>query len=399
VDGTGRPVNHCFYPHPAAMTADQGSMDEPADYKELVNTAEYSQQEGEEAAASKSPGPMALIDFKIWESGRVDMKKLNQLLRSAISHALWDAVLEYKILPSPLCRMGDDEEESSDDEEESNDDKEKSYDDGDGGNDKSFLLNEQMEHQQQKVETPHEADKLSLKQLSQEAVLAYGSVLGSVSEHLLPKIVIEGRTIEARTTEEAAEAALSLPRSKPLDDFESGRRGRLTTAYETTVWDWFRQGLELGAPSYHEHSVQLFAKPNLADLLEELLALAQAVLPDFDLRTFEKVEGRSFYSPRLEMETNRCNSREGGSSKPEFIVVGRSLRMWKACVGSDGGAELGHLRSKFCKQFQTFPPLLIPPSARMSTGEGPAGVAGAGMAFLSYLKFFLLLLVTFRRHF
>ena len=374
MDGTGCPVKHCSYPHPAEQ---EDSAEERIDYSELITTEEYSVKEGETEPASKSPGPMALIHFKVWESGRIDMKKLNQLLRSGISHALWDAVLEYKILPSPLCsKQEEDFEETNANmdtpEEEQKDEAE-----------------EEVEDRQEDKNS-----RLSLKRLSQEAVLAYGSVLGtaatSTAVPLIPQIVLEGR----RGAEMASEA-LSLPlllRPPLVDDFEAGRRGRLTAAYHATLWDWTRLGRSLGAPAYQEHAVQLYAKPNLSSLLEELLAVVQSILPDFDLRTFQKTYESATQStaflPRLEQPEVTAATFGGGqsSSDLEFIVVGRSLRLWKASVEmgttADSWAELGHLRSKFSKQFQNFPPLLV--SQFKPGAEGQQLVASAGRTFFNF---------------
>ena len=367
-------MKHCSYPHPAEQ---EDSAEERIDYSELITTEEYSVKEGETEPASKSPGPMALIHFKVWESGRIDMKKLNQLLRSGISHALWDAVLEYKILPSPLCsKQEEDFEETNANmdtpEEEQKDEAE-----------------EEVEDRQEDKNS-----RLSLKRLSQEAVLAYGSVLGtaatSTAVPLIPQIVLEGR----RGAEMASEA-LSLPlllRPPLVDDFEAGRRGRLTAAYHATLWDWTRLGRSLGAPAYQEHAVQLYAKPNLSSLLEELLAVVQSILPDFDLRTFQKTYESATQStaflPRLEQPEVTAATFGGGqsSSDLEFIVVGRSLRLWKASVEmgttADSWAELGHLRSKFSKQFQNFPPLLV--SQFKPGAEGQQLVASAGRTFFNF---------------
>jgi hypothetical protein len=308
---------------------------------------------------------MALIHFNIWESGRVDRKKLKQLLRSAISQSLWDAVLEFKILPSPLCHKLQEEEEEKE---------------GDECNDSRQDIEDEtvrrLSENEEEVKVEHK--KLTLKRLSQEAVLAYGSVLG-VSP--LPQIVVEGGRPEA-----AAEA-LTLPRSRPLDDYEAGRRGRLATAFQRTVWDWTRLGQELGAPAYQEHSVLLFAKPSLADLREELLALIHAVLPDLDLRMFQK-RGSTAYLPRTE------SGLYGGDwpDQEDCVVVGRSLRMWKACVGPDNWTELSHFRSKFSKQFQTFPSLLISQAKSAAESEAVAIGTNTGTGTVNNLFLFFFFL-------
>lgn len=48
------------------------------------------------------PTPQALIEFKIWKQGRVNVESLTQKLRAAVRHAVWDLVTEYKLLPTVL---------------------------------------------------------------------------------------------------------------------------------------------------------------------------------------------------------------------------------------------------------------------------------------------------------
>ncbi|XP_048511777.1 KICSTOR complex protein SZT2-like isoform X2 [Athalia rosae] len=46
--------------------------------------------------------PDALIEFRIWKQGRVNLESLTQKLRAAVRHATWDLVTEYKLLPTVL---------------------------------------------------------------------------------------------------------------------------------------------------------------------------------------------------------------------------------------------------------------------------------------------------------
>lgn len=52
-----------------------------------------------------SLGPMALVQFQIWEKGIVDIKQLGEKLGSALRHALWDLVMEYRLLTAPIAEM------------------------------------------------------------------------------------------------------------------------------------------------------------------------------------------------------------------------------------------------------------------------------------------------------
>lgn len=45
------------------------------------------------------------MEFRIWERGHINLETLKEKLEDAIGHALWDLVLEYRLLPFPLCTM------------------------------------------------------------------------------------------------------------------------------------------------------------------------------------------------------------------------------------------------------------------------------------------------------
>ncbi|XP_043599602.1 KICSTOR complex protein SZT2-like isoform X2 [Bombus pyrosoma] len=63
------------------------------DFKSIVSTSIYDQ------SSAESP---PLIEFKIWKQGRVNLESLLQKLCSAVKHAIWDLVTEYKFLLTPL---------------------------------------------------------------------------------------------------------------------------------------------------------------------------------------------------------------------------------------------------------------------------------------------------------
>ncbi|XP_076387408.1 KICSTOR complex protein SZT2 isoform X2 [Megachile rotundata] len=63
------------------------------DFENIVSTSVFDKDSGE------SP---PLIEFKIWKQGRVNLETLGQKLRSAVKHAIWDLITEYKFLSTPL---------------------------------------------------------------------------------------------------------------------------------------------------------------------------------------------------------------------------------------------------------------------------------------------------------
>ncbi|XP_053983197.1 KICSTOR complex protein SZT2-like [Hylaeus volcanicus] len=63
------------------------------DFEYIVSTSLY------DKSSTKS---LPLIEFRIWKQGRVNLESLLQKLCSAVKHAIWDLVTEYKFLSTPL---------------------------------------------------------------------------------------------------------------------------------------------------------------------------------------------------------------------------------------------------------------------------------------------------------
>ncbi|KAG0714062.1 KICSTOR complex protein SZT2 [Chionoecetes opilio] len=66
------------------------------DFEAIIHTQEY------QPSPTKSPGPMAMLQFKVWESGRVDLAEVRRYLVDSIRHALWDVNTEYCLLTAPI---------------------------------------------------------------------------------------------------------------------------------------------------------------------------------------------------------------------------------------------------------------------------------------------------------
>ena len=104
VDGQGNPVSNLEWPRPITFVKMDGGVGPSSlnDFDEFISTNLF-----EKAPERKGPGPMAVMEFRIWERGHINLDVLKEKLESAIQHALWDVVLEYRLLPFPLCAMTD----------------------------------------------------------------------------------------------------------------------------------------------------------------------------------------------------------------------------------------------------------------------------------------------------
>jgi hypothetical protein len=106
VDGQGSPVNNVAWPRPITAVKTDGGVGPVMynEFEEFLTTSLY-----EKAIERKRPGPMAAIEFRIWERGHIGLDMLREKLESAIQNALWDVVLEYRLLPFPLCALADED--------------------------------------------------------------------------------------------------------------------------------------------------------------------------------------------------------------------------------------------------------------------------------------------------
>ncbi|PSN35424.1 hypothetical protein C0J52_13195, partial [Blattella germanica] len=97
VDSEGNLVQHQHYPKP-----------HPSAHLEAVNRAEFetltfTNSYEPEGGNSRGPGPVALLEFRIWKQGRVNVESLTQKLRASVRHATWDLLMEFRLLTAPLC--------------------------------------------------------------------------------------------------------------------------------------------------------------------------------------------------------------------------------------------------------------------------------------------------------
>ncbi|XP_069157334.1 KICSTOR complex protein SZT2 isoform X2 [Procambarus clarkii] len=94
VDGSGCTVQYIGCPRPSKDAYQE--IFTKQDFEALTHTQEY------QPSPTKSPGPMAMLQFKVWESGRVDLDEVRRYLVDSTRHALWDVNTEYRLLTAPV---------------------------------------------------------------------------------------------------------------------------------------------------------------------------------------------------------------------------------------------------------------------------------------------------------
>ena len=255
---------------------------------------------------SPGPGPMALVQFRVWESGRLDLERLTTLLHTAIRQSLWDAMLEYRMISAPLAVA-----------------------------DLSESLMEAMEDTEVGPE-----DRVKVNPFIKDE--------GERKEDVnVPEIVIEANEL----VEKAKECV--------LDGLEEGVKGTLHPVYSSVVFKWFDRGLELESPSVFKHSVDLVASSSLPLVLKEIQNQIVTIIPDLKSAVFQ-LKDKS-YRPYIRGAAL--------TSSDEFIIVTRNQEHWKIGTREES-VDPGLMKTRAVKASQNFLPLILaPPASGLEAGD------------------------------
>ncbi|XP_020638877.3 KICSTOR complex protein SZT2 isoform X4 [Pogona vitticeps] len=97
VDDCGNPISLSRWVRPPTALLTTSFLQE-ADFETLTAV---SQHQAESHTSQPALCPMVRLD--IWEKGNISLLQLSERLRSALRHALCDALMEFRVLPNPLC--------------------------------------------------------------------------------------------------------------------------------------------------------------------------------------------------------------------------------------------------------------------------------------------------------
>ena len=341
VDEKGDPANKMAYP--VATSSDLDGCDVAESFLCLTECGTSNQQEihsvedaetiVDKESIDYNSSPIVLIQFRIWESGRVDVARLTSILEGCIKQALWDTVTEYKILTEPLCVRENDDDDLS----VYNEDQDKSTSD-------------EIEEQAQDATYKRKGsgEKLSLKILSKEARIAYGFNESNNSMSDIPKIIVEGREA-SELLDETSFTEISLSK------LESGDSGQLAGLYTSSAWSWFKQGKEIDVPSHHVISINLACRYEIKHLIRELSSLIFETVTGMEVKLFNSVQtynGDQFVPMTMLIPDSKIGK--------EVMLVARNFDVWKQIVNVR--PDLTFIKKSYCKYIQSFPSLIDSPA-------------------------------------
>ncbi|XP_076055800.1 KICSTOR complex protein SZT2-like isoform X3 [Oratosquilla oratoria] len=423
VDGSGNVVQHFSCPRPSPLAYQE--VFTKVDFGNLTQTNIF------QPSPTKSPGPMAVLQFKVWVSGIVAVDEISEKIMEATMHALWDVTTEYKVLTAPVNSSSHPPTAVS---EPSTPRK-----DGHGHPVRSISLLEHVQHQAEDrtrsvsvsgvpphVCLPRWGLKLGTKHSRTADLSKEGQKDRAPSPHtlfqarhgLLPTSVTDAKLQKRRASlqvpldvimsahadsqplishspkktrhsvdlsVERRDAASedrwkdsdsSLPEGKGRDRHESENQ-QLNPVFYDVLLDWFEYALKIGVHSVKKHAIQVTSRHALPVFVQELQKWMTLNTPYKNVKVFmesslDSATSYNFLEPGKIPQYIKMSS----EMEPELgnlIIVGRNNQQWWATLYDDVFQDYYSPSSKSGgKDFQHFPPFI----------QWPRGTRGAEGGFL-----------------
>ncbi|RWS15051.1 protein SZT2-like isoform X7 [Dinothrombium tinctorium] len=299
-----------------------------SDFDEEVDCKVYD----DEIEKNKSPGPIAVLRFQIWFIGKVDLEQLSNKLRDAVKCALWDVVMEYKILTVPLSDWNEVEE---------------------SGSLSAPISPRKVERRLGKIML--EEEKLALLQQLDVLQSPSKEFFSSVPDvRVVNEVVSSSIKMESLHLDESKKEVKSqedIPRVSRSSDFID-----MVKIYKSTLRSWMEFGTKFGVPSVSIKHYKLMSRRNVFHFFKELSSYITNLSPTVTIKTFQCIN-RESESFREVVDTNQCTLTDI-CSVHEYVMVIRNIQLWKAFISyyDDRKSYLESLFSSKTKSNQRLPP-------------------------------------------
>uniref|UniRef100_A0A8C5EXF9 SZT2 subunit of KICSTOR complex n=1 Tax=Gopherus evgoodei TaxID=1825980 RepID=A0A8C5EXF9_9SAUR len=256
-----------------------------------------------------------LVRLDVWEKGNISPLQLSEKLRSAVRHALCDAVMEFRVLPAPLCM------EAACPLEEL----------GSGGK----LWGRIAAICSGEPVTP--TNKMGRRSFWDMLSKADSSELGSpkTTDDIVLERPEESRTRRRHKTESvkqhlsqeraSATAELEQAQRRQVCQLQEGEVGTMHPLFSQTCQQWMAFMSRLGCPSVQQCSVEIVSRFLLSSILEEVVSLVTALASDTTVKVFQHCPQGATFLP--------YNPHQSSSPRPaairHFILLGRNFHQWR----------------------------------------------------------------------
>ncbi|XP_042661964.1 KICSTOR complex protein SZT2 isoform X2 [Tyto alba] len=292
--------------------------------------------------------PHVLVRLDIWEKGNISLLQLSEKLRGALRHALCDAVMEFLVLPAPLCvetacPLGatDLEELSSAGGLRRTMSETKGLALATGGPGRSCPppLHFTSAPSSSSGEPVTPTSKLGRRSFWDMLSKAESSELGSpkTTDDIVLERPEEARTRRRHKTESVkqhlsqdratATAELEQAQRRRACQLEEGDVGTMHPLFSQTCQQWMTFMNHLGCPSVQQCSVEIVSRFLLSSILVEVVSLVTALASDTTVKVFEQIcyhRGTAFlpYKPGQSASPRPAAVRH-------FILLGRNFQQWR----------------------------------------------------------------------
>ncbi|NWX90042.1 SZT2 protein, partial [Nothoprocta pentlandii] len=304
--------------------------------------------------------PCVLVRLDIWEKGNISLLQLSEKLRGALRHALCDTVMEFLVLPTPLCveavcPLGgpDLDELGSAGGLRRTMSETKGLAMATGGTGRSCPppLHFTSTPSSSPGEPVTPTSKLGRRSFWDMLSKAESSELGSpkTTDDIVLERPEEARTRRRHKTESvkqhpsqdrpAASAELEQAQRQALTRFpflfsrrracqlEEGDVGTMHPLFSQTCQQWMAFMHQLGCPSVQQCSADIVSRFLLSSILVEVVNLVTALASDTTVKVFERI--------CCHRSTAFLPYKPGQSASPRpaavrhFVVLGRNLQQWR----------------------------------------------------------------------
>ncbi|XP_064625448.1 KICSTOR complex protein SZT2-like [Lineus longissimus] len=394
VDGQGNPVQLISCPKPKSVaykeSIDSGSFDA------MTSTTRYSKDNTGGSPGKFKPGPTALVQFRLWVRGDVDMDQLSEKLHLALRHATYDIILEYTYLTAPICDVPQHYPAKSTEAvfpfsappspmkalSKSDDHRRSSIF---VWKTKSKVSDAEVKHPTTPTHKKMSTDSIKTPKDFFSPVSFGKDLLDAFKGSKPSSPQTPGPDTSSATSQKTwADAEIQRRREvewqQTLQKYEAGERGSLCKIHTTVFPDWIEYGLKLGVPSLTKVSGCVLSRYSVDFTLKEVQAIVNNICADTNLKFFrmadQALKRDSAYLPynpaRVPLQTTE-HRKESSLDSPTtvhnrtpgkgliFTGVARNVQQWRASVEyqdvEDESADLPTLTNpKTHKSYQKFQP-------------------------------------------
>ncbi|XP_074640655.1 KICSTOR complex protein SZT2-like [Tubulanus polymorphus] len=413
VDGRGNPVQLLCTAKPQ-LSAYKDSFEAPP-FDVLTSASRYS-----ESPAKNKPGPTALIQFRIWERGDVDIKQLIDKLYVCLQHATCDIIMEYRFLTAPICDVPIQYPARSQDvpfysappspmkgiqfanvaqpltpttlygaplEDQSHWSRLFSRMKASGG---LHTRRPTITAETAALKGPTTPGPGPPRRAGDKTPKEKTSPVTFGKEFLE---ALKGKTTQVETSpnwqDMEAQRRREVERRQQIQRFENGETGMLSRIHHMLMEEWFEFCIKLGVPSMYKIQMTLQSRHSVDFVLREIQNIVNSICSDTVVKLFQGVQRNSDMSFHPYMPVRISGRHHSGEKKPQpldlphsrssplpgshanFFGIGRNVRQWRHSIeytdiDDEDGVSLTNPKTH--KSFQRYQPFdSTPPGGDLSS--------------------------------